>query len=187
VDAPCVTLRQMKALTMRSLQCALLLATLVSAGCGTQHAAPGEAQALTPERAAAVDSGVRAFMRDVAHDVTQDGPAAWRKYFADTPAFFMAVNGKIAFANSAEVTAGLPQVALVIKQIELKWGDDLRVDPLAPDLAVVAASYHEVQVWADGHHVEDSGYFTGVAQYRDSRWQFRNAHWSEPVASPPAH
>ena len=109
---------------------------------------------------------------------------AWRKYFADTPAFFMAVNGKIFFANSAEVTTGLPQVALAIKQIELKWGDDLRVDLLAPDLAVVGASYHELQAWADGHHVDDNGYFTGVAQYRDGRWQFRNAHWSERVPPP---
>jgi hypothetical protein len=170
---------------MRTLQCVLLLTTLTFAGCGAQPTAPGESQALTPERVAAVQDGVRAFMRDVAHDVTQDGPAAWRKYFADTPAFFMAVNGKIAFANSADVTAGLPQVALAIKQIELKWGDDLRVDLLAPHLAVVAASYHEVQVWADGHHIEDNGYFTGVAQYRDGRWQFRDAHWSEPVPPPP--
>jgi hypothetical protein len=176
----------MKAHAMRTLLYALLLCALISAGCGAQHAGLGEWQALTPERAAAVDSGVRAFMRDVAHGVTQDGPAAWRKYFADSPAFFMAVNGKIAFANSAEVTTGLPQVALAIKQIELKWGDDLRVDPLAPDLAVVGAPYHELQVWADGHHVEDSGYFTGVAQYRSGRWQFRDAHWSEPVPPPPA-
>lgn len=175
----------MKTLTGLVLQCVLLLCTLATTGCGSHHAAPDGSQPLTPEHAAAVDSGVRTFMRDVAHDVTQDGPMAWRKYFSDTPAFFMAVNGKIAFANSAEVTAGLQQVALAIKQIGLKWGDDLRVDLLAPDLAVVAASYHEAQVWADGHRVEDSGYFTGVAQYRDGRWQFRNAHWSEPVPPPP--
>ena len=171
----------MKALTLRTLQCVFLLTSLTFAGSSAQHAVAHESQALTPERAAAVDKGVRAFMRDVAHDVTQDGPTAWRKYFADTPAFFMAVNGKIAFANSADVTTDLPQVALAIKQIELKWGDELRVDPLAPDLAVVGASYHELQVWADGHHVEDSGYFTGVAQFRNGRWQFRDAHWSEPV------
>jgi hypothetical protein len=176
----------MKAHATRTLLYTLLLWALASAGCGAQHAPAGESRALSPERGAAVDSGVRAFMRDVAHDITQDGPAAWRKYFADTPAFFMAVNGKIAFANSAEATAGLPHVALAIKHIELKWGDDLRVDPLAPDLAVAGASYHELQVWADGHHVEDSGYFTGVAQYRDGRWQFRDAHWSEPVPPPPA-
>jgi hypothetical protein len=171
----------MKTLTLRTSLCALLLVTLTSAGSSAQRTALGESQPLTSARASGVEDGVRTFMHDVAHDVTQDGPIAWRKYFADTPAFFMAVNGKIAFANSAEVTAGLPQVALAIKQIELKWGDDLRVDPLAPDLAVVGAPYHELQLWADGHHVEDNGYFTGVAQYRDGRWQFRDAHWSEPV------
>ncbi len=171
---------------MRTLQCVLLVVTLTSAGSSAQRTAPGASQRLASPRAGGGEDGVRAFMHDVAHDVTKDGPAAWRKYFADTPAFFMAVNGKIAFANSAEVTAGLPQVALAIKQIELKWGDDLRVDLLAPDLAVVGASYHELQVWADGHHVEDSGYFTGVAQYRDGHWQFRDAHWSEPVPPPAA-
>jgi len=174
----------MKTSTLRTLQCVLLLATLIFAGSSTQRTTPRESQPLTAARAGGVEDGVRAFMHDVAHDVTADGPAAWRKYFADTPAFFMAVDGKIAFANSAEVTAGLPQVALAIKQIELKWGDDLRVDLLAPDLAVVGASYHELQAWADGHHAEENGYFTGVAQYRNGGWQFRNAHWSEPVPPP---
>jgi hypothetical protein len=164
---------------------ALLLSTLALAGCGAQHPAPADAQSLTSEQGTAVQENVRAFMREVAHDVTQDGPAAWRKYFADTPAFFMAVNGKIAFANGADAAAGIQQVALAIKQIDLKWGDDLRVDPLAPDLAVVAAPFHELQVWADGHHVEENGYFTGVVQYRGGHWQFRNAHWSDPVPPPP--
>ncbi len=180
----------MRRLFPREWPCAILLASVVLTGCGThdvQHdIVRVEDPRLTQKLYLAIDDGVRALMRDVAHDVTQDGPAAWRKYFADTPAFFMAVNGKIAFANSAEVTTGLPQVALAIKQIELKWGDDLRIDPLAPDLAVVAAPYHELQVWADGHRVEENGYFTGVAQYRDGRWQFRNAHWSAPVPPPPA-
>jgi len=99
----------------------------------------------------------------------------------------MAVDGKIAFANSADVTTGLPQVALTIKQIELKWGDDLRVDLLAPDLAVVGASYHELQsLGRRAPRRGENGYFTGVAQYRDGRWQFRDAHWSgaSPSACP---
>ncbi len=169
---------------LRGMACAILLAGLALAGPKTYRAAPGDTKSLTAGRAAAVETEVRDFMRHVTHDVTQDGPAAWHKYFADTPAFFMAVNGKIAFASGAEAAAGLQQVATAIKQIELKWGDDLRVDPLAPDLAVAAAPYHEFQVWADGHRVEDSGYFTGVAQYRDGRWQFRDCHWSEPVPPP---
>jgi hypothetical protein len=170
---------------LRGTVCAILLAGLAFAGSKTYHAAHAEGHSLTLKRTTAVESGVRNFMSDVAHDVTQDGPAAWHKYFADTPAFFMAVNGKIAFATGAEANAALQQVAAAIKQIELKWGDDLRVDPLAPDLAVVAAPYHEFQVWADSRRVEDSGYFSGVAQYRDGRWQFRDCHWSEPVPPPP--
>ncbi len=165
----------------RGTACAIFLAGLVLAGWGTYHAAPAEAQSLTAGSAAADTVGVRDFMRRVAHDVTQDGPSAWGKYFADTPTFFMAVNGKIAFASGADAIAGLPQVASMIKQVELKWGDDLRVDPLAPDLAAVGVSYHEAQVWADGRRVEDHGYFTAIAQYRDGRWQFRNCHWSAPV------
>jgi hypothetical protein len=168
----------------RGTACAIFLAGFAFAGFKTYHVAPAEAQSLTAGSAAAVESGVRDFMRQVAHDVTQDGPAAWRKCFADVPAFFMAVNGKIAFASGAEAIGGLPQIATAIKQIELKWGDDLRVDPLAPDLAVVGAAYHEIQVWADGRRVEDNGYFTGVVQYREGRWQFRDCHWSEPVPVP---
>ncbi len=175
----------MKGLFPSGCACALLLASLAFAGCRTHHAAHDTVRAesswLTPKMFIEIDGGVHTLMHDVANDVTQDGPTAWRKYFADTPGFFMAVNGKLVFANSAEAAAGIQQAATAIKQIDLKWGDDLRIDPLAPDIAAVAAPYHEIQAWADGRRVEDNGYFTGVVQYRDSRWQFRDCHWSEPV------
>jgi hypothetical protein len=171
---------------MRTWPCALLLATLTFIGCGKHQTVPDESQSLTPGRAAAVDDAVRAFMQVVAHDVTDDGPTAWRRHFADTPSFFMGVDGNMAFPNSAAATAGIQSVARTIKQIELRWGDDLRVDPLTPNLAVVAASYHEVQVKTRNQRVEGNGFFTGTAEYRDGRWQFRNAHWSDPVPPPPA-
>jgi len=168
---------------MRKWQCAFLLATLLSAGCGTQRTESGEPQSLTPAPAAAVEDGARTFMRTVAQDVTQNGPAAWRKHFADSPSFFMASEGRLAFPNSAAATAAILDLARTIKQIKLRWGDDLRVDPLAPGLAVVAASWHEVRVDTAGRRLEESGFFTGTAEYRGGRWQFRNAHWS--VAAPP--
>jgi hypothetical protein len=174
----------MRKASTRGTACAILLAGLALAGYETYYVPSAEAQSLTAGSSAAVETGVQDFMRHVAHDVTQDGPSAWRKYFADSPAFFMVVDGQMAFANSSEATAGIQQVAKSIKQIELKWGDDLRIDPLAREFAVVAAPYHEVQVWADGHRLEENGYFTGVAQYRDGRWQFRDCHWSEPVQAP---
>jgi len=146
--------------SMRITRCALLLAVLAGA-CG--HTA---------------EQDTKTFVQEVARDVTTEGPSAWRKHFADSPAFFMAVNGRMAFPNSAAATTGIESVSKEITHIELKWGDDLRVDPLTPNLAVVAASYREVQVHAAGNTVNDDGFFTAVAEKHDGHWQFRDAHWS---------
>jgi hypothetical protein len=42
----------------------------------------------------------------------------------------------LVFPNSQAATAGIDDLALKIKQIELRWGNDLRVDPLMPDVAL---------------------------------------------------
>ena|SRR5258708_6291864 len=165
---------------------ALLLAVLAFAGC-SPHGVSSEPQSLTPARASAIDDSVRTFMRTVAHDITREGPTAWRKHFADSPSFFMASEGRLVFPNSASATAAIQDLTRTIKQIELRWGGDLRVDPLTPDLAVVAASYHEIQVSPEGRRVEESGFFSGIAEHRDGRWQFRNAHWSVAAPPPPVH
>jgi len=110
-------------------------------------------ESLTAAQAAAVKDSVTGFMQTVAHDITHDGPAAWRKHFAEDPAFFMASDGHLVFPNRAAAPASIQDLARTLKHIELKWGDDLRVDPLT----------------------------TGLAEYRDGRWQFRNAHWSVAV------
>jgi len=130
------------------------------------------------------DSGVRAFMQTVAHDISQEGPAAWDRHFAQSPAFFMAADGRVEYPNRAAATTGIQDLTHIIKKIELQWGDDLRVDPLTWDLAQVGASWHEVLVNGAGERMDENGYFTALAEYRDGRWQFRNAHWSVPV--PPA-
>jgi len=170
---------------MRTSLCVFLLAGMAVTGCRLQPAATDQPQPLTSTRAAQVENGVRVFMQAVAHDVTQEGPMAWRKYFADSPAFFMAVDGRMVFADSAAASKGIHDAALDIKHIELVWNGDLRIDPLTPELAVVATPWHEVQVNAEGKRVDEDGFFTGVAEYRDGRWQFRNAHWSL-IAPPPA-
>jgi hypothetical protein len=133
-----------------------------------------------PGSAAATDS-VRAFMRTVAHDVTRDGPTAWLKFFDDSPAFFMAVNGAMAFPDPSAARNGTQKFADTNRSVELKWGDDLRVDPLAPGLAVVGATWHEVQVDKSGRRTAEGGYFTAVLERKQGRWRFRDAHWSSPV------
>jgi hypothetical protein len=165
---------------------ALLLAAFGSAGCSATLAGPAELQSLTPASAAAIDQSARTFMHTVAHDVTQDGPLAWLKFFNTGPEFFMAVNGQLAFPNAAAAKEGTQNFARTHNHIDLTWGDDLRVDPLTAELAVVATSWREIQVDKAGHRVEETGYFTGLAEYRDGRWRFRDVHWSAPVSPPPA-
>ena len=111
---------------------------MLSAGCSS------DPQQLTAKRTAEIDREVRAFAQDVERGVTREGPTAWRRYFSESPEFFMAAEGKLAFANGASAIAAIPDLARAIKQIDLKWGEELRVDPLAPDLAVMAAPYREI-------------------------------------------
>ena len=167
----------------RNLQIRFLLVVIAFAACIPCRAGASDSHSVTPDEAVAVDRAVRAFMQTVSHSVTQDGPLAWIKYFDASPAFFMVVNGQMAFPNAAAAQAGTRKFAQTIRQIELKWGDDLRVDPLSKDLAVVATSWREIQVDTAGHSVTETGYFTGLAEYREGHWQFRNVHWSSPVSS----
>jgi hypothetical protein len=132
-------------------------------------------------------ASVRAFMQDVARVVTKDGPTAWLEYFDDSSAFFMAVNGAMAFPSAAVARDGTRSFAATIQHIELKWGDDMRVDPLTPELAVVGAKWHEVQIDKAGHRVEESGYFTGVVESKQHQWKFRDAHWSSPMPAAQAN
>jgi hypothetical protein len=163
-----------------------LLAAFGSTGCSASPTGPAELQSLTPASAATIDESARKFMHTVAHDVTQEGPLAWLGFFNKGPEFFMAVNGQLAFGNAAAATEGTQNFARTINHIELTWGNDLRVDPLTADLAVVAASWREILVDKAGHRIEEAGYFTGLAEYRDGSWRFRDAHWSAPISPPTA-
>ena len=151
--------------------------------------APLPAHAVRPVSvpAAATEDAVRAFMRTVAHDVSAEGPAAWQKFLADEPAFFLASEGLLLFPNGAAAKAAIPELVRTIKHVELTWGDDLRVDPLTAEFAVVGASYHEVRIDPKGDRLDEKGFFTGTAEYREGRWQFRNTHWSVIVPPAPTH
>ena len=90
----------------------------------------------------------------------------------------MASEGKLAFPDIASATKTTHDLAKTIKHIDLAWGKDQRVDPLTPTLAVVAASWHETLTYAASPPLDESGFFTAIAEYRDGRWQLRDAHWS---------
>lgn len=161
-------------------------ALLGLAGCGVGIDLLANSPALTGARKAAVEKEVRQFAASVARDVTQQGPPAWEKYLADSPAFFLASEGKLQFPNRRAATQGIREFANAIQHIELTWGDDLRVDALTPEFAMVASSWHEVWSDKEGHQTTESGFFTGLAERHNGQWQFRNAHWSVAAPSPKA-
>jgi hypothetical protein len=146
---------------------------------------PSPSVALSAAGSAAVRQGVRALMESVAHDVTQQGPLAWSRYFDDSPEFFMAVNGQVVFSSGMAAKVGIPKVAPAFRSIELNWGNDLRIDPLTRRLAIVAVPWREVLTDSRGHVMKQAGYFTGTAEYRNGHWLFRDVHWSTPVPFSP--
>jgi hypothetical protein len=159
----------------------LLLAVLPLVGC-LMRVSDREPQPMSAARRAVVEEGVKKFAADVAHDVTQQGPSAWHQHFADVPGFFMVVNGQLAFADNKGAAEGIDAAARRFKHIDLTWGNDLRVDALAPDLAVLGASFTEVlEAAADGHRETEHGFFSGVVEKRHGHWQFRDAHWSQAI------
>jgi hypothetical protein len=159
--------------------CSIALLTL---GASLARAAPPSPPvALSAADSSQVRQDVRSFMESVAHDVTREGPRAWSRYFDDSPAFFMAVNGQVVFSSGMAAKEGMPKVAHMYRRIELNWGNDLRIDPLTHRLALVAVPWREVLTDSAGHVMNQTGFFTGIAEQRNGRWQFRDAHWSAPV------
>lgn len=99
-----------------------LLAVLLSGGSSIHAGISDDPQPPKPSRTAAVGESLRTFMQAVAREVSQEGPTAWCRYFDTSPAFFMAVNGQLAFANGAAAKEGTTNFARTISHIELSWG-----------------------------------------------------------------
>ncbi|KPJ87171.1 MAG: hypothetical protein AMS18_14960 [Gemmatimonas sp. SG8_17] len=135
---------------------------------------------LDPAHAAAMRDSVTQMAAAIAQDLARAGPSAWLQYFEDTPAFFMASDGQMLFPtrDSADILVG--GLATRISQIVLDW-QDIRVEPIAPGLAVMAAPYHEVVTDTAGAQTSFGGFFTGLATHSTVGWQLRNLHWSSPV------
>jgi len=168
---------------MRLRLCISLLVLSALAGCGMRRHAGDNSQSLTPEQKGAVEAGVRSLMFEVSRDVTANGPTAWQEHFIDDPVFFMASEGQLVFPNGQPAGQWIQGITHFIKTVHLQWGDAIRIDPLTPTLAIVGAPYVEVRTDPQGQQITEHGYFTGLAELRDGRWQFRDVHWSVIPAS----
>jgi hypothetical protein len=169
---------------VRAVSWLILAGALAVSGChgrAQSRASP----ALTEQERLEINGDVRVFALEVAQDVTLRGPGAWARHFSTAPEFFMASQGTLQFANGAAAVQGIDELSHTLKHIELRFGDDLRVDPLTQDYAVVASSFSEVLTDTADHETPVSGYFTAIAERRGPQWVFRNAHWSLRTAADP--
>jgi hypothetical protein len=104
-------------------------------------------------------------------------------FFERDSAFFMASEGQLVFPSFDSAATFVHMLSQHIARIELAW-TDVRIDPIAPGTAILAAAYREVQTDAAGRETRERGYFTGLAVHTASGWQLRNAHWSAQPGRP---
>ena len=117
-----------------------------------------------------------------AKDISTKGPIAWLDHFEDSPGFFMATDGSIQLPDYKTADSFIKTTLIkVIPKITLKWSA-IRVDPLTPGLAVMAAGYPEDITDASGKTTPYDGYFTAVVHKTAKRWQFRDEQWSSKPA-----
>jgi len=154
----------------RSMLCA------VAVGVSACSASPPH---LDAEHASAVRDSVSEYVAGVAHRVSTGGPTAWLTEFVNDSTFFMVADGHMAFPDYTSMSRFLPGFARATPSIALDLST-VRVDPLAPGLALFGANYHETLTDSTGHRMLDSGYVTAVAIHSPLGWRLRDAHWSHP-------
>jgi hypothetical protein len=161
---------------MRPRPCGLVSAVLwiALAAC-----AGGENEVFDASRRQAVRDSARAFFESIPAELAGDGPDAWLRLFDPSTSFFMASDGQVALADRAAAEAFLAGFSPTVARVELVW-EDVRIEPLAPGVAVVAAAYREAIVLADGSVSRFGGYVSGVARNRGGSWALQHLHWSSP-------
>ena len=138
-------------------------------------------QSFTPKERSLVQDSVQLMVESIAKDISNEGPVIWLKYFENVPEFLMASDGQLVFPNIDTATNFINNILIkVMPKIQLRWSN-IRIDPLAINLASISAVYHEDISDSTGKMTPHDGYFTGIARQTSKGWKLRNAHWSSIV------
>lgn len=124
-----------------------------------------------------MQGGVHHMADAIVQELHTDGPTARLKYFSPSGEFLMASSGRLVFPSYDSAITFVYKLATQIRRIDLTW-NEIRVDSLAPSVAMMAASFHEILFRGSGAQDTSAGYFTAVAEYIPTGWKLRNAHWS---------
>jgi hypothetical protein len=133
---------------------------------------------LTVSQSAIVKDSVQQMVDSIAKAVSYQGPVAWIRYFENSPDFFMASQGQLAFTNNDSLANFLKNTySKTVSKIDLSW-NHVRIDPFTTRLAGIAAIFHEDITDIMGKKSPTDGYFTAVAHQSPQGWRLQNAHWS---------
>jgi hypothetical protein len=131
----------------------------------------------TAQRSIVMDS-VQLMVDSIAKAISLEGPIAWIRYFENSPDFYMASEGQLAFTNNDSLANFLKNTyTKSVSKIELSW-NHVRIDPFTSKIAAVAAIFHEDITDFAGRKTPSDGFFTGIAHQTSQGWQLQNAHWS---------
>ncbi len=92
----------------------------------------------------------------------------------------MATNGRVVFPNRDSAEAFLRRFAPTVTRMRLQF-DDLRVEPLAPGLAIAVAGSRERILMVDSSAAEFGGAVTALVRHGTSGWHRQHLHWSSPA------
>jgi hypothetical protein len=140
----------------------------------------------TPAHRAAVDDSVREVTARLAAEISAHGYRAFVPVMDSAPGYVWAYNGFLPFTSFDSMAAWARRDPEPESPETFAW-DSVRVEPLAPGIAVVAATYTETRPDSAGRPNTEQGAFTAVALHRADGWKFTDAHTSTlPPAPPPA-
>lgn len=148
--------------------------------------ASGDPPAMTTQQRDAVADTLRT-MITAAYDLTAPGDAVARlmSLYPSTGAVISASGGAVSTSRDtleSGVRAFWDNVGRNMREPKWTWGD-MHVDVLAPDAAVVTATYRVPHLTPEGAPHVISGAWTAVFQRREGRWVIVQEHLSDVAAN----
>lgn len=164
----------------------IILSLLFAIGCESAPPPPGSASLTGAQRSAIADT-VTALLRGatnlapLASETDVNGAARMLALYPDSGQVVSASGGFLLLGRDSlesAVTGFWENVGQNMVRPEWRWGE-FHVDVLAPDAAVVTASYRIPHLTPTGHAHVIGGVWTAVFANRDGRWVIVQEHLSD--------
>ena len=167
--------------TVRSLALSLALSAAALTACRPAPAPPSSSNALTAVERSAIADSIRARITAAANLSAHDVVASLMSLYPDT--------GRVISASTGRVTTTRDSLALGIRAFWRNIGQNMRqprwewgpmyIDVLAPDAAVLTATYRIPHITPQGNPHVVGGVWTAVFQLRSGKWVIIQEHLSD--------